>query len=268
MPTLRRDGVELWYEESGTGGPPLLLVHGYAGAHTHMNPLFEHFRATHRVVTVDRRGHGRSDRPEQDYTVEVFADDLAWLATELGLDRAVVVVHSMDAIGLDLAARRPDLVGALVILDGPTFPSADMRAGLEQALAGLRTPGYRDVIAFVADNAAFLPGDDSDRKASIVAEMLSTPQHVLASTLQEYLAYDIPAAVTACAAPILYVGSMFAHECDLDRFRALAPQLVVGQTVGAGHFLMVEIPDQVIGMMERFLTTLAVSPPPALAGRS
>src|SRR5262245_17908739 len=88
--------------------------------------------------------------------------------------------------------------------------------------------------------------------------MATTAQHVLVSTLHEYLAYDTPTAVAACSAPILYVGSVFAHANDLDRFRALAPQLVVGQTVGAGHFLALEVPDQVIGMMERFLAMQAV----------
>lgn len=259
MPTLRRDGVELWYEEAGTGGPPLLLVHGFASNHSHLAPLFDHFRTSRRVVTVDRRGHGNSDKPEQDYTITGFADDLAWLSGELGLNRAVVVIHSMDAIGLDFAARYPDLVEAVVILDGPTFPSAEFRAGLEQGLAGIRTPGYRDVVAYVADNIAFLPGDTSARKAAIVADLVATPQHVLVSTLAEYLAYDIPATVAKVDVPMLYVGAAFARACDLSRFAELAPQTVIGQTVGAGHFLMLEVPDQVIGMMDQFLSMLPAS---------
>ncbi len=262
MALLRRDGTALWYEEEGSGGPPLLLVHGFAGTHAHLAPLFDHYRKSRRVVTVDRRGHGHSDAPDQTYTIEGFADDLAWLIVELGLNRPVVVVHSMDAIGLDLAARHPELVGALVLLDGPTFPSPEARAGLEQALAGLRTPGYRDVLAYVADNIAFLPGDRSDRKAAIVEAMAATRQDVIVSTLQEYLAYDNAAAVAGCSAPILYVGAAFAQTCDLARFRALAPQLIVGQTVGAGHFVMLEVPDQVIGMMDRFLAMISE---PALA---
>ena len=257
MPTLQRDNVQLWYEEAGTGGPPLLLVHGFAGTHAHMAALFDHFRATQRVVTVDKRGHGQSSAPEQNYTIAEAADDLAWLAGELGLNRPVVVVHSMDAVGLDLAARYPDLVSAVVILDGPTFPSAEMRAGLEQAVQGLATPGYQQVIAYVADNIAFLPGDESDRKAAIVASMAATAQHVLVSTLQQYLAYDNAAALAACTQPILYVGSVFSQANDLDRFRALAAQVVVEQVTGAGHFLMVEVPDQVIAAIEPFLANLA-----------
>jgi len=270
MPTLRREGVQFWYDEAGTGGPPLLFVHGFGGDHRHMEALYDHFRTSHRAVTVDRRGHGQSDAPDQDYTVTGFADDLAWLAGELGLDQAVVVVHSMDAIALDLAARYPDLVAALVILDGPTFPSAEMRAGLAQAAQGLATPGYRDVIAYLADAIAFLPGDRSERKAEIVAGMTATPQHVLASTLREYLAYDVASAVAGCACPILYVGSAFAQACDLDRFRAQARRLVVEQVTGAGHFLMVEVPDQVIAAMDRFLATAmspTISPVPAPSGR-
>lgn len=251
MPTLRRDGVELWYDDSGTGGPPLLLVHGFGGDHTHMAPLFEHFRQTRRVVTVDRRGHGRSDKPEQDYTIGGFADDLAWLVDELGLDRPVVVVHSMEAIGLDLAARYPTLPTALVLLDGPTFPPPEVEAALGDLVEGLRTPGYRDVLAQAVPAIAFRPGDDSPLVSKIVHQMVSVPQHVIVSTLAEYLAYDKASAAAACTVPVLYVAGMF--PCDLDRFRQLTPQLVTERVVGTGHFIMLEAPDQVVTMIERFL---------------
>ena len=80
---LNRDGVELFYAEAGSGEPPVLLVHGWTCDHTAMVPLFTYFRRSHRVITVDLRGHGESDKPEQDYTMAVFADDLAWMCGEL-----------------------------------------------------------------------------------------------------------------------------------------------------------------------------------------
>ena len=77
MRTLTRDGVALAYEEAGRGDPPLLLVHCWAGDHTTLAPQAGHFRRAHRVVAVDLRGHGQSDRPHQDYTVAGFADEVA-----------------------------------------------------------------------------------------------------------------------------------------------------------------------------------------------
>jgi len=85
MQQLNRDGVILAYEEAGSGAPPFLLVHGFGGNHTNLAPQFEYFRCSHRVVAVDRRGHGQSDKPEQAYTIPAFAPDR--------LDRAITAPH-------------------------------------------------------------------------------------------------------------------------------------------------------------------------------
>ena len=63
MERLSRDGVALASTETGSGAPPLVLVHCWCGDHTHLTPQFEYFGRTHRVVAVDLRGHGASDKP-------------------------------------------------------------------------------------------------------------------------------------------------------------------------------------------------------------
>jgi pimeloyl-ACP methyl ester carboxylesterase len=75
---------------------------------------------------------------------------------------------------------------------------------------------------------------------------------VLVSTWENLLAHDTAVAAAACKAPVLYIGSVF--PANLARFQELCPQLVIGQTVGAGHFHQLEVPEQVNGMIERFLT--------------
>ncbi len=251
MQTLNRDGVNLAYREAGSGAPPLLLVHGFCGDHTHLSPQFDYFRRNHRVVAVDRRGHGHSDKPEQAYTIEGFADDLAWLCRELGLYKPVVVVHSMGAIGLELAARFPDLPAAVILLDVPFSPPPEMQAGFQQLLAGLRSAAYRQVLHQTADNLIFLPTDNQQQKASLVAAMANVPQQVMVSTWENFLAHNTEAAAAKCRVPVLHLHSIF--PANLARLRELCPQLVTGQTVGAGHFLQLEVPEQVNAMIDRFL---------------
>ncbi len=78
MKWLERDGTKLFYREAIGEGQAVLLVHGWCCDHTYLAPQFEHFAdGGSRVVSVDLRGHGRSDRPEQDYTIREFAGDLA-----------------------------------------------------------------------------------------------------------------------------------------------------------------------------------------------
>ncbi len=214
-----------------------------------------HFSPHRRVVSVDLRGHGQSDAPEQDYTVGAFADDLAWLAAELVLEQPVVIGHSLGGvIALDLAARYPTLPRAVVALDAPIVPPPALKEYIRPFVAQLRTDGYMEPLQkFIS--GMFLPTDDADRKQRIVERMMSAPRHVLASAMEKLVDYDSDQAAAACKVPLLTIGSAV-PACDVARLRKLCPRAVTGQTVGAGHFHQLEVPEQVNAMIDRFLSML------------
>src|SRR5262249_194496 len=140
----------LAYQEVGSGQPPLLFVHGVACDGNYFAPQVQEFRRRHRTVAVDLRGHGESSRPHQRYTMDGFADDLAWLCQQLNIERPVAVGHSMGGIvALVLAARYRDLPRAVVMVDSPIAaldgpPSAsDPRRRILEALEG---PGYAESV--------------------------------------------------------------------------------------------------------------------------
>jgi pimeloyl-ACP methyl ester carboxylesterase len=119
MNITRINGAGLAYLDSGRGPKSMLLVHGWACDHTMFTPQIEHFSKSYRVIAVDLRGHGISDKPHQEYTIAGFADDLAYLCRELQLQRPIVVGHSMGGtVSLDLAARYGDLGSALILRVG------------------------------------------------------------------------------------------------------------------------------------------------------
>ncbi len=146
MQKLQRDGIALAYEEMGRGEPPIILVHGWTCDHTYFAPQAEHFRGDHRVISVDLRGHGESDKPQLDYTMAQFADDIAWLCEQLRVRKPVVIGHSMGGvIAFELAARHPDLPAAVVGVDSPIIPSQEVRNALAPVIEGVKTPNYRQV---------------------------------------------------------------------------------------------------------------------------
>jgi pimeloyl-ACP methyl ester carboxylesterase len=258
MQQLTRDGVALAYDEAGRGDPPMLFVHCWTCDHTFLAPQFEHFSRAHRVVAVDLRGHGESDKPEQDYTVAGFADDLVWLCGRLELTKPVIVGHSMGGnIALELAARYPDVPAAIVMLDSCIVPAPALLEALQQGAEGLRGPEYREVSRQIMHSVC-LPSDDAERTARLIAITSAAPQHVMSNSFDQHLlVWDGAAAAAACRVPALYIGAA-TPLADVARLRELCPQLVVGQTVGAGHFNNQEVPEQVNAMIERFL---AVSSP-------
>ena len=124
MPYAELDGLRLYYERAGSGEPELLFVHGWCCDRTAFKPQFDHFARTHAVTALDLRGCGRSDCPADGYTIPDFADDLARFCAEVGIEKPVVVGHSLGGmIGVELAARHPSVPGALVLVDpGPIDP--------------------------------------------------------------------------------------------------------------------------------------------------
>ena len=139
MPTIVRDGTKLAYEERGTGEPAFVFVHGWTCDRSFFAPQAEHFARRHRVVSVDLRGHGESDKPEGPYSIATFADDIAYLMERLGLGRAVVVGHSMGGITvLQLAAAHPDRVAAIVMVDPAPFSiPPEVRPDVEALIAAI-----------------------------------------------------------------------------------------------------------------------------------
>lgn len=260
MQKRSRDGVALAYEEAGSGEPPMLFVHCYCCDHTYMATQFRHFARTHRAISVDLRGHGESDKPEQEYTPAGFADDLAWMCGQLAVERPIVVGHSMGGnVAFELARRHPDLAAAVVAIDSAIIPPPWLIDAVKQHAETLRRPGYRDAQRqFVA--GFFLPTDDDQLKAEIVEGMASLPQHVMTSALDNHILYwDGAGAAAACKVPMLLIAAAMPLS-DVERMRQLCPQLVVGQTVGAGHFNNRVVPEQVNAMIDRFLATSVRTP--------
>lgn len=253
--TISRDGTSLAFLEIEGAGPPVLLVHGWCCDHAYFAPQAEHFAAQgRRVIAVDLRGHGASDAPVQSYAMPGFADDLAFLCGELGLERPLVVGHSMGGIvGFDLAARRPELVGALVMIDAAVALPAGARLAIPAFLEALRGPSYREAQRAYVGSALFLPTDDPERRERILDAMGAAPQHVMVAAFEGLRDYDPEAATARLETPALYVAADEPiPRADLVRLRALAPAMQYGQTVGSGHFCQLEVPEQVNAMIDRF----------------
>jgi len=247
---LSRDDLTLGYEEAGAGDPPLLLIHGWGTHRGVFGPLMRATSGAHRVVAVDLRGHGESDAPMQDYSVEAHAHDLARVAAELGLHRPVLVGHSLGGlVALELASRL-DARG-LVLLESPVAAPPAMAAALQPALDRLATAAYQATAAALLDMTLGEHFDATER-ARMIAYIRGLPQHVLSRTLRASVAYDSQTAAARVRCPTLYVGTSTPYA-DIPRFRALCPQLVTGQLVGCSHHFPLEVPDQLNPMLLRFL---------------
>jgi pimeloyl-ACP methyl ester carboxylesterase len=113
-------GLELAIREWPGEQKPFLLVHGLASNARTWDQVAERLaEAGHRVIAVDQRGHGLSDKPDRGYDFESVTADLHALINELGLDQPVVAGQSWGGnVVLELAARYPELPAGIVLVDG------------------------------------------------------------------------------------------------------------------------------------------------------
>jgi pimeloyl-ACP methyl ester carboxylesterase len=158
---LTTNGVRIHYQRTGAGRPTLVFAHGLTDSGRCWLPVAEPLAADYEIVLYDARGHGRSEAPEHGYTYDLLAEDMAGLIRGLGLDRPVVIGHSMGAATAGLAAARyPDLARAIVLEDPPTsmrFESAESAAHAAQWRADLIADKARSPEELIAKGHAQSP---------------------------------------------------------------------------------------------------------------
>jgi pimeloyl-ACP methyl ester carboxylesterase len=253
MPTIVRDGITLAYEERGSGSPAFVFVHGWTCNRSFFKPQYDHFAAKHRVVSLDLRGHGDSDKPQGAYPISAYADDIAFLIDKLSLGRVIAVGHSMGGITvLQLGAAHPEKVAGIVMVDPAplAFPS-DLKGGIEGLVDAIEAGNQEPRRQFIAERL-FLPTSDRTLVDDVLKVMLAAPAHVAASAMRGILAFEGTKAAARCKVPALHIAA----TPPLNPPHLMSewmPAVVNGWTVGAGHFNMMEAPAQVNGMIEGFL---------------
>jgi pimeloyl-ACP methyl ester carboxylesterase len=246
----KSDGVEIAYTVEGQGDPPIVFVHGWSCDRTFFAPQIEHFGERHKVAALDLRGHGLSEAVEADiYTVEQLADDVAAVISATDMDRPVVIGHSLGALVALAVGARPGMAGGVVMVDPASFPDDEVKAFFRDAVGRIRSDhdgSWRR--AFV--ESMFLPSDRVLRREIIMA-VGRQPIGPAAAALASIAEFDVEV-VRRVGVPVLAIGA--AHPSTaVTTLREFCPGASIGQTVGAGHFNQLEVPDQVNAMIARWL---------------
>jgi len=122
MSKININGVQLFYELSGSGEIPVILVHGSWVSHHTWDSVLPHLDEKFRVLTYDRRGHSQSEGPAGQGSIRDDVADLAALIEQLELAPAWVVGNSSGAsIALRLAAEHPKLLLGVAGHEPPLF---------------------------------------------------------------------------------------------------------------------------------------------------
>lgn len=240
----RLDGSRIHYQNYGKGREALVLIHGWTCNLDYWRDQVPDFAKRNRVITLDLPGHGQSDKPDVDYSMDLFARAIDAVMRDARVDRAVVVGHSMGTpVARQFYRKYPQKTLAIVIVDGGLrlFGDRKMRDGF---VAAFRAPNYQEAGAqmFAGMAGPQLPAETQER---IKTSFLNTPQHVIVSAIEGMNDESIygPDEMNVPVLAILAKSPFW--PADTEQFlRSLAPNLEFHTWEGVGHFLMMEKPQQ------------------------
>ena len=279
----------------GGGGPPLLLIHGWPGSWYYWRLVMPALARDFKVIAVDQRGIGLSDKPEQGYDTGTLANDLAGLMDALGHERfAVVGVDTGMLIGYALAADHPDRVMRLAVGEAPLpgitppnplvlpdqlvdrlyhIPFNQLKETNEKLVRG------REDIYFGAEFSASAGTNKlPDYAVQYYVDGLASSPEALHGSFQLYRAFGATTAqnlerkTRRLAMPVLAIGgaeSLGAMAADTMKLTADDAQTLV--IPGIGHWLAEQAPEEMLAALTAFLGTYrdtqaaAVNPGPHAA---
>jgi len=240
-------------------GHPLVLLHGLGGCWRDWEPQLDAWRDRYRVIVIEHRGHGRSDRITGPVTTEAFAADAAALCRDLGVEHAGVVGLSMGGmIAQKLALAEPALVEALVLCDTGTHLGERASAWLRAEAGRVRAHGFPDARGDVAGStiwSRYTLAQQPEVARGNIRESQSTDPASWAEAALAVAAHDTRADVARIACPTLVIwgdedGALPAKLAD-PLAAALGAALVV--IPDAGHVCNLEQPAAFNRAVEEFL---------------
>lgn len=238
------DGHRVHYVNLGIGREALVFIHGWTCNLNFWSRQAPAFATRTRVIAIDLPGHGQSDKPEVAYTMDLFARAVDAVLLDAGVDRAVLVGHSMGTpVIREFYRKYPQKTLGLVIVDGPLRAFGDKKM-MEQFLAPLRGPGYRDWADKFIDSM-FGPSASAELRAEIKSPMLSTPQHVAVSAMDGMAEESIWKEDKINVPTLAIMAKSGFLPADAEQFyRSIAPNIDYQVWEGVGHFLMMEKPRE------------------------
>jgi pimeloyl-ACP methyl ester carboxylesterase len=268
MASSRVNGIHVYWEINGTVGDPMVLVHGSWGDHQNWASVVPALSRSFRVLTYDRRGHSRSERPPGQGSVREDVADLAALLEELRHSPAHVVGNSFGAsIVLRLAAERPELFRSLTVHEPPLFGLLKDEPNAKQALAAVQERMSAVVSLLMAgdwmggarrfvDTIAFRPGAWPELPEEVRETfVVNGPTWLDEINDPEALEIDLGGLRGFAAPALLTVGNQSPEFFTLvvERVAAAMPQAWMRTYAGAAHVPHLTNPEQYVRLMTEFI---------------
>jgi 3-oxoadipate enol-lactonase len=259
MPKIQLStGVSLHYEIEGQG-QPVLLIHGLGSSLRDWEKQVVFLSRDYRVVTFDVRGHGRSDKPRERYSIALFAEDTAEFVRALELAPVNLVGFSMGGmIAFQMAVSTPELLKRLVVLNsGPelilrttTQRLEALRRFLVVALLGMRPMGKS-----LSERLFPMPGQAGLRRL-MVERWSENERRAYLNSYRALIGWSVLDRLQDISCPTLIVGADqdYAPVGYKASYAARIPHAQLVTIADSRHFTPLDQPDRLNAALAAFLS--------------
>lgn len=260
---LAADGTPIVYDLRGSGDVALVFVHCWACDRTFWREQLEAFASGYRVLSLDLAGHGASGHLRAAWSVTGLAQDVATVVRDAGLQRVVLVGHSMGGpVALLAAPLLPDRVEAVVCADALHDVEMTMSREVVEQLAGLFAADFRGTMEGMV-GAMFPPGADTAIVDWVTRRAVAADSGPALALVRDYPNLDLPGAMRAVGVPVRCInaaprppaGPATATETN-RRYGDFDAVLIDS----VGHYLMLERPSAFNTALLDVLGTLGLPP--------
>lgn len=250
------DGVPIAYSVEGEGEIAVVLIHGWSCDRTYWRAQIEPLIAAYKVVSLDLAGHGTSGVERVEWTLPAFGADVAAVVDGLGLERVILVGHSMGAPAAleavpSLANRVLGVVAVDALHDVSSRPDPERWQELVES--------YQSDFNGTCDqfvHSMFLEAADSHLIESTAHDMCSASPEIATELISRVGDYDQAAALRAAQVPVRAINSAV-YPTNVEGNRAVAEDFDVRVLEGVGHFPMLVVPEELNRLLLEVLAELA-----------
>ncbi len=248
------------YPAPAVGAPRLALVHSLALDRSVWDAVVEQLRGVAELMTLDCRGHGRSDHRTGEYTADLFARDLAELFDHVGWTSAAVAGCSMGGcVALAFAGRYPDRTTTLGLIDTTAWYGDGAPARFRERAAEARSKGMAALIDFQLTRwfSEAFRASHPETIAHVMSVFLANDLDCYASTCALLGDADLREFLPLLRMPVAIIVGEQDHATPLAMAQQLheqIPQSTLDVLPDARHLTPIECPDAVAAILRGLVT--------------
>ena len=257
MPYTEIKGIKIYYEDNGSEeNPVIILLHGWTADHNRWGKQVDFLKDKYRIITLDLRGHGQSDKGENlDYSsIKILSEDLKILMENLKINKATIGGHSMGGMTvLQFVLDYPDKVEKLILVDTIAKFKYSFGRGILLSISNILP--FESFLTMQIKRA-FRKNWNKEEVEEAVELSLENPKYVVYKFYSAMKKFDVLDEISNIKVPTLIIHGGKDIQIPLSQAKKMHEKIENSKMViieDSGHEITIEEPDKVNNAIIEFL---------------